>query len=290
MAGRYPEGVAAEDIDFEALAHVLANTCLWGGRTTRYHSLAARAVIVSEEVEAALDGIVPEERRSLALHALLADAPAAWFGGLDPASKKAAERDVEADERRSAGRCGRRRASPRRWTKAMRNWCASWRAWPRRPSAGTWGMPASRRRRAMAFPPLRRRIKPVDPDKAAKLWLERFRAAFRPGGGSRVRDRDGGQAMSEVRTILSAVLLAAGVSAAVSAGFARYAQDPAPGIASVRLADLAADHVLQAMDAAGSTAGTGALEDPAPAYDAERTGCGRHRSKGRWRWLRTGTG
>ncbi len=77
--------------------------------------------------------------------------------------------------------------------------------------------------------------------------------------------------MSEVRTVLSAALLATGVSAAVSAGFARYAQDPAPGIASVRLADLAADHVLQAMDAAGSTAGTGALEDPAPAYDAERT-------------------
>ena len=77
--------------------------------------------------------------------------------------------------------------------------------------------------------------------------------------------------MSEVRTVLSAALLAAGVSAAVSAGFARYAQDPAPGIASVRLADLAADHVFQAMDSDHSTAGTGALEDPAPSYDAERT-------------------
>ena len=77
--------------------------------------------------------------------------------------------------------------------------------------------------------------------------------------------------MSEVRTVLSAALLAAGVSAAVSAGFARYAQDPAPGIASVRLADLAADHVLQAMDAAGTTAGGGALVDSPPSYDAERT-------------------
>ena len=77
--------------------------------------------------------------------------------------------------------------------------------------------------------------------------------------------------MSEVRTVLSAALLAAGVSAAVSAGFARFAQDPAPGIASVRLADLAADHVFQAMDAAGPTAGAGALEDLTPAYDAERT-------------------
>ena len=77
--------------------------------------------------------------------------------------------------------------------------------------------------------------------------------------------------MSEVRTVLSAALLAAGVSAAVSAGFARYAQGPAQGIASVRLADLAADHVFQAMDAAGPTDGGAALEDPAPAYDAERT-------------------
>ena len=77
--------------------------------------------------------------------------------------------------------------------------------------------------------------------------------------------------MSEVRTVLSAALLAAGVSAAVSAGFARYAQDPAPGIASVRLADLAADHVLQAMDSNSSSSGGGALEDPAPSYDAERT-------------------
>ena len=77
--------------------------------------------------------------------------------------------------------------------------------------------------------------------------------------------------MSEVWTVLSAALLAAGVSAAVSAGFAHYAQDPAPGIASVRLADLAADHVFQAMDSEYSAAGTGALEDPAPSYDAERT-------------------
>ena len=77
--------------------------------------------------------------------------------------------------------------------------------------------------------------------------------------------------MSEVRTVLSAALLAAGVSAAVSAGFARYAQDPAPGIASVRLADLATDHVFQAMDPDRSTSGGGTLEDPAPAYDAERT-------------------
>ena len=47
-----PEGIAAEDIDFEALAHVLGNTCRWGGRTRHYHSLAAHAAIASEEIEA----------------------------------------------------------------------------------------------------------------------------------------------------------------------------------------------------------------------------------------------
>ena len=74
-----PETVTAADIDFEALAHVLANTCRWGGRTRHYHALAAHALIASEEIEA-LDGLGPEDRRTLALHALLMVAPAAWLG------------------------------------------------------------------------------------------------------------------------------------------------------------------------------------------------------------------
>lgn len=183
------EGVAAEDIDFEALAHVLANTCLWGGRTTRYHSLAARAVIVSEEVEA-LDGIVPEERRSLALHALLADAPAAWFGGLDPASKKAAERMSKLT--RKIGRTVREAAGlapemDEGNAELVRLMARMAEAAERRDLAG---IPAEA---GAAFPPLRRRIKPVDPDKAAKLWLDRFRAlsspAAAPGSGTGMVER-----------------------------------------------------------------------------------------------------
>ena len=60
-----PETVTAEDVDFEALAHVLANTCRRGGCTRLYHSVAAHAVIVSEEI-AALDGLGEEDRRTLA--------------------------------------------------------------------------------------------------------------------------------------------------------------------------------------------------------------------------------
>ena len=74
-----PEQLDASDVDFEAVAHVLANTCRWGGRTRRFLSLAQHALTMSEEVEA-LDGIAGEDRRALALHALLMPAPAAWLG------------------------------------------------------------------------------------------------------------------------------------------------------------------------------------------------------------------
>ena len=57
----------------------------------RYHSLAAHAVVVSEEI-AALDGLGEEDRRRLALHALIANAPSAWLRGRLPDSQRAAER------------------------------------------------------------------------------------------------------------------------------------------------------------------------------------------------------
>ena len=55
--------------------------------------------------------------------------------------------------------------------------------------------------------------------------------------------------MSEARAILSAVLLAAGVAAAVAAGVVRMTADDAPEIASVRLAELAAEHAERAAQA-----------------------------------------
>ena len=48
--------------------------------------------------------------------------------------------------------------------------------------------------------------------------------------------------MSGARTVFSAVLLSAGVAAAVAAGVARIAADGGPRIVSVRLAELAAEH------------------------------------------------
>ncbi len=86
-----PETVTAADIDFTTLAHVLANTCRHEGCTRLYHSVAAHAVFVSEEI-AALDGLGEEDCRTLALHALVADAPSAWLRGRMADSQRAADR------------------------------------------------------------------------------------------------------------------------------------------------------------------------------------------------------
>ena len=168
-----PEAVSAGDVDFEALAHVLGNTCRNGGRCRRYHSVAAHAAFVSEEVEA-LAGLAEEDRRTLALHALLADAPSAWLRGRMPESQRAAERagrlaaKIDAAVREAAGLdpvLDEERAELLRFVTRM--------------------AAASERRDVMedapadagvAFLPLTRRIRPMPPDRAAEAWLARFRA------------------------------------------------------------------------------------------------------------------
>ena len=58
--------------------------------------------------------------------------------------------------------------------------------------------------------------------------------------------------MSEIRVVVCAVLLSVGVAAAVAAGMTRMAADERPRIASVRLAELAAEHAAQSVRADGS--------------------------------------
>ena len=184
-----PETVTAADIDFEALAHVLANTCRRGGCCRQYHSIAAHAVIVSEEIEL-LDGLGEEDRRTLALHALIASAPSAWLRACVPDSQRAAEPA-------SRGACpGPRSGGPGRAGKLATGIETAVRA-----AAGLDAvldeeqaellrfvarMAAAAERRdimedapasaGVAFPPLKRRIRPIAPDKAAEAWLARFRA------------------------------------------------------------------------------------------------------------------
>ena len=190
-----PAEVAVTDIDFEALAHVLANCCRRGGRMRHYHSLAAHAVIVSEEIEA-LDGLDGEDRRTLALHALVAGAASAWFRGISPlggewaGSARAAEpgsrpkgRDrsrtgpgrparlaagIEAAVREAAGLdpvLDEERAELLRFVGRMAAAAES-------RDLLEDGAPGA----GIAFPPLKRRIRPLPPDRAAEAWLKRFRA------------------------------------------------------------------------------------------------------------------
>ncbi len=173
-----PETVTAADIDFEALAHVLANTCRRGGCIRHYHSTAAHAVIVSEEVEA-LDGLGEEDRRTLALHALVADAPSAWLRGAASGSQRAMERTgrlasgIEAAVREAAGLDAvpdEEQAELLRFVTRMAAAAESRDLLDGNAPAGA----------GVAFPPLKRRIRSVSPDKAAAAWLARFRALAGP--------------------------------------------------------------------------------------------------------------
>ena len=186
-----PETVAAADVDFEALAHVLANTCRGGGRRRHYHSLAAHAVIVSEEIEA-LEGLGREDRLALALLGLLAGAASAWLRGEWAGSARAAGRTarlaarIEGAVREAAGldaAIGEEQAELLRFVARM-------------------ALAAERRDlldgeapAEIAFPPLKRRIRPLTPERAAQAWLARFRelAGEPRGAGNGEAGANGGK-------------------------------------------------------------------------------------------------
>ena len=167
-----PEQGDGIDVDVEAVAHVLANTCRWGGRTRRFLSLAQHALAVSEEIEA-LDGIDGEDRRALALHALLMPGRAAWLGDEEgdlPASARAAARArvqgaaIDRAVREAAGldpELPEDRVELLRFVERM---CDA--AERRDLGVDAGGFP---------FPPLQRTIRPVAPEAAAERWLGRFR-------------------------------------------------------------------------------------------------------------------
>ena len=171
-----PETVTAESVDFEALAHVLANTCRRGGCCRQYHSVAAHAVVVSEEMEA-LDGLGDEDRRMLALHALIANAPSAWLRGRLPDSQRAADRvgrlatGIETAVREAAGLDAVLDEDLGELLRFVTRMAA---AAERRDLLD--GSAAA----GIAFPPLKRRIRSIPPDKAAQAWLARFRALAGP--------------------------------------------------------------------------------------------------------------
>ena len=176
------------DVDVEAIAHVLANTCRWGGRTQRFLSLAQHAHTMSEEIEA-LDGVGDEERRALALHALLVPARAAWLGdeeGEHPASARAAARaraNGAAVDRAVREAAGLDPELPEDWSEVLRFVALMTDAAERRDM----GVGGAR----TPFPPLRRTIRPLAPEAAAKRWLARFRELADSSAVGNIHDESG---------------------------------------------------------------------------------------------------
>ena len=179
-----PETVTAESVDFTALAHVLANTCRRGGCCRQYHSVAAHAVVISEEIDA-LDGLGDEDRRTLALHALIANAPSAWLRGRLPDSQRAADRagrlatGIETAVREAAGLDAVLDEEHAELLRFVTRMAAA--AERRDIMDGNAAVSAG-----VAFPPLKRRIRSLPLEKAAEVWLARFRALAGPG----FRDRE----------------------------------------------------------------------------------------------------
>ena len=174
------ENIEAGSVDFEAVSHVLANTCRWGGRTRRFLSLAQHALAVSEEIEA-LDGVPDADRRAMALHALLGNARAAWLGdddGADPASARAAARartHGERIDRAVREAAGLAAELPDEWEELLRLVVRMTDAAERRDLGVGSGAP---------FPPSRKTVRPMPPEQAAERWLERFsQLAGGPGDG-----------------------------------------------------------------------------------------------------------
>lgn len=169
-----PENVTAADVAFEALACLLANTCRWGGRTRRFFSVAQHALVMAEEVET-LEGVPDADRRALTLHALLADARTAWLGDTEqdgPASAKAAERARrlgETIDRAVREAAGLQPDLPDSWAEILRLVDRMADAAERRDL----GLPPPSGAAAM-FPPLRRHVRPLRPERAGKLWLAKL--------------------------------------------------------------------------------------------------------------------
>ena len=187
-----PATMGPGDVDFEALAHVLANTCCWGGRSRRFYSVAQHGVNVSAAVDR-LGRMDEAERRVLGLHALLADAPLAWTGFCSPPGGSAKAEEQVRRERARVRRTVLQAAGldpdlPGNWAEALkfiRRMAEAALARDLR-EAGIGEGGAGVMGAGPLFPPLKQRVRPLPPDRAAKKWLERFselRAGLPPRGG-----------------------------------------------------------------------------------------------------------
>lgn len=175
-----PEGITAEAVDFEALAHVLANTCRREGRVRRYHSIAAHGVAMSEAIED-LPATADVDVRESALHSLLYEAAVAWLGPDATPSRRTDKlrrlgSQVDRAVREAAGLEGE--PFPEQ-TELLRFIARMADAAEARDLLGPEGSAD------LLFPPIERRIRPLPPARAAKLWLDRLNELRRPSGAQR---------------------------------------------------------------------------------------------------------
>ena len=177
-----PSGLTAQAVDFVAMAHVLANTCCWDGRSLTFLSLAQRALTASKGVEA-MGGLTEEDERRLALYALLGDAWRAWLpqmpgeiekGGTGNASDKHV-RERERIHRTVLEAAGLEPDLPAGWARAQELNRLMAEAAVRRDLADA-GIETGAREGGPLFPPLKARVRPMHPGRAAARWLERFGA------------------------------------------------------------------------------------------------------------------
>ena len=195
-----PATLTVEAVDFEAVAHVLANTCCWGGRSRRFYSLAQHAVTVSAAAER-LGGMNEKDQRLLSLHGLLADAWRAWFrddavAGRSGQGTDRARRDAAAVQRTVLEAAGVDPELPGSWTQALGLTQRMAEAAVCRDLSDA-GIEFGTRDSGPLFPPLKERVRPLAPDRAARRWLERFEALRALGSvqaPGRVQSPDGVQA------------------------------------------------------------------------------------------------
>ena len=178
-----PESLTPEGVEFEALAHVLANTCRKGGHIRRYHSLAAHAVAMSEAIEG-LTATAGGDVREAALHALLHEASVAWLGPDAAPSRRQADRPgrLAAKVDRAVREAAGLDAEPKPEQAELLCFIARM-----ADAAEARDLTGEEGDAALLFPPLEKRIRPLPPERAARLWLERLNALREtPGAGGSI--------------------------------------------------------------------------------------------------------
>ena len=185
-----PAALAADGVDFGALAHVLGNTCCWGGRSLRFYSVAQHAATVCTAV-LGLGGMGEDDLKKLALHGLLAEAWRAWLPWV-PASPVAYAtakvlqkqgRERAAVQRAVLEAAGLEPELPGSWAQSLGLTQLMAEAAVCRDLADA-GVEWNRRGGGPLFPPLKQRVRPLRPEKAAERWLETFNG-LRPAEGLR---------------------------------------------------------------------------------------------------------